>query len=66
MSADKLTKEIKELNKNLKCEKQEREHLILEKSESEKEKLLTKAEQAEIKDLDMSIDYLLSTIRSAR
>ena len=59
---DKLTKEIKELNESLKCEKQEREHLILEKSESEKEKLLTKAEQVEIKDLDMSIDYLQSLL----
>jgi hypothetical protein len=28
---DKLTKENKELNENLKCEKQEREHLKLEK-----------------------------------
>jgi len=47
---DKLTKENKELNENLKGEKQEREHLKLEKSESEKEQLLTKNEQAKIKD----------------
>lgn len=59
---DKLTKENKELNENLKCEKQEREHLKLEKSESEKETLLTKSEQAEIKDLNMSIDYLQSLL----
>lgn len=59
---DKLTKEIKELNENLKCEKQEREHLKLEKSESEKETLFTKSEQAEIEDLNMSIDYLQSLL----
>ena len=59
---DKLTKENKELNENLKCEKQEREHLKLEKSESEKETLLTKSEQAEIEDLNMSIDYLQSLL----
>jgi chromosome segregation ATPase len=58
----KLTKEIKELNENLKCEKQKREQIKLEKSESEKENVLTKAEQAQIKDLDMSIDYLQSLL----